>query len=277
MTYQTIYSVLDKTISHLEKCIQHPESGLQLFDSSLLTFPKGELILLGGSPSIGKTSFLINCLREFGLKRKRPSALICCNTIDAVEIGNRILSQKTGISFIKLRNGLLTVNDIELLEQRIPEIADSPIYISASPNISLNALESVAIKMHKVNNIEILLIDQFEYLAEICKSDSADTTAAVLTKLKTLALKLNIPVVITMQIENTKKGMEPGLHSFRSKMIIPQIADKVLLLHRTFNSQKKNFSSAKISLAKNQSEKTGELALKFYPSTGLFEPFKKTS
>lgn len=273
MTYQSIFNVLDKTISHLEKCIQHPESDLQLFDSSLLTFPKGELIILGGCHSIGKTSFLINCLREFGLKRKIPSTLVCCNTTDSVEIGNRILSQETGISFPKLRNGLLAANDIELLEQRIPKIADSPIYISDSPNISLNDLESVAIKMLEEKNIEILLIDQFEYLAEICKSDSVDTIAAVLTKLKALALKLNIPVVITMQIEKNKKGMEPDLHSFRKEMIIPQIADKVLLLHRTFNNQKKNFSSAKLSLAKNESGITGELALKFFPSTGLFEPY----
>ncbi len=273
MTYRTIYNVLDETISHLEKCIQNPESYLQLFDSSLLTFSKGELIILAGCHSIGKTSFLINCLHEFGITRKISSALVCCNTTDAVEIRNRILSQETGISFPKLRNGLLAANDIELLEQRIPKIADSPIYISDSPNISLNDLESVAIKMLEEKNIEILLIDQFEYLAEICKSDSVDTIAAVLTKLKALALKLNIPVVITMQIEKNKKGMEPDLHSFRKEMIIPQIADKVLLLHRTFNNQKKNFSSAKLSLAKNESGITGELALKFFPSTGLFEPY----
>lgn len=273
MTYRTIYNVLDETISHLEKCIQHPVSGLQLFESSLLTFPKGELILLGGCLSIGKTSFLINCLREFGLIRKISSALVCCNTTDAVEIGNRILSQETGISFIKLRNEFLTANDIELLEQRIPEIANSPIYISDTPNISLNDLESAAIKMLEEKNIEILLIDQLEYLAEICNSDSVDTTAVVLSMLKKLALKLNIPVVISMQIENNKKGMEPDLHSFRRKMIIPHIADKVLLLHRTFNNQKKNCSSAKLSLAKNESGKTGEIALKFYPSAGLFEPF----
>lgn len=273
MTYQSIFNVLDKTISHLEKCIQHPELELQLFDSSLLTFPKGELIILGGCPSTGKTSFLINCLREFGIKRKISSALVCCNTTDAVEIGNRILPQETGISFIKLRNGFLTANDIELLEQRIPEIANSPIYISDTPNISLNDLESAAIKMIEEKNIEILLIDQLEYLAEICNSDSVNTITAILTKLKALALKLNIPMVISMQIENKKKGMEPDLHSFRRKMIIPHIADKVLLLHRTFNSQKKNFSSAKISLAKNESGKTGEITLKFYPSAGLFEPF----
>ena len=167
----------------------------------------------------------------------------------------------------------LTANDIELLEQRIPEIANSPIYISDTPNISLNDLESAAIKMLEEKNIEILLIDQLEYLAEICNSDSVNTITAILTKLKALALKLNIPMVISMQIENKKKGMEPDLHSFRRKMIIPHIADKVLLLHRTFNSQKKNFSSAKISLAKNESGKTGEITLKFYPSAGLFEPF----
>ena len=147
MTYQSIFNVLDKTISHLEKCIQHPESDLQLFDSSLLTFPKGELIILGGCPSTGKTSFLINCLREFGITRKISSALVCCNTTDAVEIRNRILSQETGISFPKLRNGLLAANDIELLEQRIPKIADSPIYISDTLNISLNDLESDEKKM----------------------------------------------------------------------------------------------------------------------------------
>ena len=125
----------------------------------------------------------------------------------------------------------------------------------------------------KKKNIEILLIDQLEYLAEICNSDSVDTTVAVLSKLKNLALKLNIPVVITMQIEKNKKGMEPDLHSFRKEMIIPQIAYKVLLLHRTFNNQKKIFSSAKLSLAKNESGITGELALKFFPSTVLFEPY----
>lgn len=273
MTYRTIYNVLDETISHLEKCIQNPESYLQLFDSSLLTFSKGELIILAGCHSIGKTSFLINCLHEFGITRKISSALVCCNTTDAVEIRNRILSQETGISFIKLRNGFLTANDIELLEQRIPEIANSPIYISDTPNISLNDLESAAIKMLEEKNIEILLIDQLEYLAEICNSDSVDTTVAVLSKLKNLALKLNIPIVLSMQIENNKKGMEPDLHSFRQNMIIPHIADKVLLLHRTFNSQKKYFSSAKLSLAKNESGITGEIALKFYPSTVLFKPY----
>ena len=188
------------------------------------------------------------------------------NAVKVMEIIGKL--EEDALQFIDL-----TANDIELLEQRIPEIANSPIYISDTPNISLNDLESAAIKMLEEKNIEILLIDQLEYLAEICNSDSVNTITAILTKLKALALKLNIPMVISMQIENKKKGMEPDLHSFRRKMIIPHIADKVLLLHRTFNSQKKNFSSAKISLAKNESGKTGEITLKFYPSAGLFEPF----
>ncbi len=136
-----------------------------------------------------------------------------------------------------------------------------------------------------MNIYEILFIDGFEYLYEIAVSKSFCNNAQwaeqmapyydeiyfMMGNLKTLANKLQIPIILLVPIKQDSFWDEPTIKSFEDKLIIPKIADKVIFLHRDRVKDIDKWKTAKLIVAKNEHGTGGNMLIKFYCRTGEFK------
>ena len=240
---------------------------------SWLEFEKDELIVLGARPSIGKTAFILSLMSKLILDKKLSVGFIDPGLVDNTKIGFRLLAIDSGVPLAKIRSGMLKTQDVKKLQVSANKFFYSNFYLYNEPNVCFTDLKDTIINMTMEQHIQILFIDNFKYIREAVDADEKTLRTRLnylLSEFKHLAEELHIPIVIAMELPETKKNEEPSMKDFMKTMIIPEIADKVLFLHRNRLLDAPLSQDAKLILAKNNSGWTGEFDLKFYPLISKF-------
>ena len=235
-------------------------SCLNLYNNPYLCFNKSELIVLASRPSIGKTTLAINWGLDFAANQNTPVGIVTSGIPDAESLTLRLLALESKISPSKLRRNLLNENETEQIENATLKLSNLPIFISDLPNAKFEDIETAATEMVSKNNVKIIFVDGVEYLYEIVVSKSLcedaqcaeqmklyyDEIYSMLENFKNLACTLQIPVVLLVPIKRDIHGCEPNIYSFEDKLIIPKIADKVIMLHRERYKHSDKWAPAKL-------------------------------
>lgn len=259
-----------------------PNDSLIIYDNKQLYFEKGEFIILASRPSIGKTSLALNWVYDFAAKQNKPVGFITSGIPDSESLILRLIALESKISPAKLRTGLLNENDTELIVNATTKLCNHPIFLSDIPNAKFEDIETIATEMLNKEKIEILFIDGFEYFYEIAVSKSFCNNAQwseqmasyydeiyfMMENLKTLASKLQIPIILLVPIKQDTFCDEPTIKSFEDKLIIPRTADKVIFLHRDRVKDADKWQTAKLIVAKNEHGTGGDMLIRFCCRTG---------
>lgn len=241
----TIKEIVKSALDKIENILSPKQDGLYPYKDAWLNFQKGELCVLASPRCGGKTNLALNLIREFALMQGKPCGLFTCGTLDGAAIGSRLLVQESGVNFLSIKTGMMNIENFKNLEAAAKKLYDAPIFINETPNISLADFTVHATEMVQEKNAQIIFIDDLDSMFE-----------GDVNELKTLAKDLDIPIVAltTIPPDNVDR---PSLESFSSRLIVPRIADKVLLLHQ------KNL----LLCAKNSSGASGDMQLQFIPQT----------
>lgn len=284
--YEQLDKLLYKFLSSRKKYKNTPpKDSLIIYDNKQLCFEKGELIVLASRPSIGKTALALNWMYDFAANQNKPVGFITSGIPDSESLTMRILALASKINPAKLRCGLLNKNDTEQIEKAASKLSNLPIFISDIPNARFVDIETAANEMISKDNIEILFIDGFDYIYEIVVSRSFCENAQwaeqmepyyneiyfLMENIKTLAKKLQIPIVLLVPVKRDAYGDEPTIKSFEDKLIIPRIADKVIFLHRERINNDGEWQDAKLIVAKNSNGPCGDVIIRFCCKTGEFK------
>ena len=239
---------------------------------SWLELEKDDLIVLGARPCIGKTAFILSSISKL-LQKKYSVGLIVPGLVDNTNIAFRLLAIDSGVPLAKIRSGMLKVKDVQKIQAAAGELFYAGFYLYNEPNICFEDLKSTIISMAMEQHIQILFIDDFEYIKEAAEADEKSLRTRlmyILSELKRLAEELHIPIVITVNLPATKKNEEPEIKDFMKTLIIPEKADKVFFLHRDRLMEAKYYQDAKLILARSQNGNIGDFALRFYPHISKF-------
>lgn len=239
-----------------------------------LNFHKGDLIVFGARPSIGKTAFSLSLLNYLAVERKRPVGYISSGDVDFGRIGQRLISMESGVPYHKIRAGLLNVEDVRNIQNSASMIYDSPFYYYNKPNIMFAELELTARMMVENAGIQLIVIDSFEYLQEIVDAKEDEyrfDLEELLDNLKEMAKDLNIPIILLMDLPISENGLQPSLCDFKKYMVIPHKADMVLFLHRERCKDAENTPDCKLIISKNENGACFEIPTSFNPITACFE------
>lgn len=267
--YHSIKDSMLNTIEYVQSQYENEYADFLFTDFGNLKFHKGDLIILAGKTSIGKTSFAVCLLNKLAISNKKPIGIAMPGKMDSKELCLRLISMNSRISYHKFRSGMLSKDDFEKMKTITAPIYEAPVFTFRETNCHFEySLEDAAKQMHEQNNIRLLIVDDFDYMDEYL--NSPENLEKLLEKFKELAKELHIPIILVMNIPE-EEGMQPGLHSFRRNMIIPDKADMVLLLHRIYRAEENDFSSAELIVAKNEHGISQDIQLKFYPGIMKFE------
>jgi replicative DNA helicase len=287
--FRTIQEVLFKTQSDLEKLSQNKgeitglPTGFYGIDKVTSGLHPNELIIIAARPSMGKTALALNIATN-AVMNSNKSAAIFSLEMGAEQLATRMLSSIGQIDGYKLRTGRLEHSDWKRVNEAISRLADTKLYIDATPGITINEIRAKCRRLSSSEDgLSLVVIDYLQLISGQGKysSNRQQEVAEISRSLKTLAMELNVPVIALSQLSRNVDGREekrPILSDLRESGSIEQDADIVAFLYREdyYNNSKAiddNTSQSEFIIGKHRNGPTGTIDLIFRRNTSTFVNF----
>lgn len=270
-------------------------SGYESLDRLTQGWQKGNFIIIGARPSVGKTALSLNLILNAALQSRKTIAFFSLE-MDAESICRRLVSTAAKINSTALATGNLSADDWLALEVASKDLKATKIYIDDTSSQKLNDIRTKCKKLKASHpDLSAVFIDYLGLITTNVKLGEVSKSVEVgeiSRSLKALARELEVPIICLCQLSrsNEKGSRLPILSDLRDSGSIEQDADQVLFIHRDdYQKQVKAgegqpqqpavqesegpFDVAKptkIIVAKNRNGKTGQVDLHFLMNIGKF-------
>lgn len=238
-------------------------SGYSELDDYTRGFQKGELVIIGARPSVGKTAFAINIATNIAHK-KIPVAFFSLE-MTAEQIMGRLLTNRTGIdlktieslNYTKTRDnrggfiltpdksvtaGSTNIRDLSNFQNAVNSLAKDPLFINDNPGTNVRAIQGEVRKLQTSHpDLGLVIIDYLGLIQSAsAKTNSSDNrqnqVSDISRALKAMARDLKLPVIALSQlsrtVESRKDDHKPVMSDLRDSGSIEQDADKIMMLYR---------------------------------------------
>jgi len=278
-----IRSLLQKTIEDLlnseGKLITGLPTGYHKLDEITSGFQRGEMLILGARPSMGKTSCLLNIAEHMAVVERKPVAIFSLE-MSKEQLAQRLLSSHSRFNLRQMRRGMIAPEDWSRLQQAAGELEASPIFIDDSPTLTILQLRAKARRLQATHGIEAIFIDYLQLMTYAGRADNRQEQVTEISRgIKALARELNVPVVTAAQLNRgttERSGNRPRMSDLRESGSIEQDADVVMLLHNEdyYHRGESDYMPTKITeliVAKQRNGPTDTVKLTFLEEFTRFE------
>ena len=212
------------------------KTGFSDLDKKTAGFQKGDLIIVGARPAMGKTTFAQNLAYNIANINKK-GVLFFSMEMAANEIVDRIISDIADVDNWRMRTGNLSDEEFSRLGDALGEIDELPIYIDDTSAMTIAELRNKARRAMHDHDIGIVIVDYLQLMAgsDRYAGNRVQEVTEISRGLKVLARELEIPVVALAQLSRNVTGRDdprPVLSDLRESGSIEQDADLVMFLHR---------------------------------------------
>jgi len=236
----------------------------------------GELIVIAGRPSMGKSA-LSACIAEYvGVQEQKPVSIFSIE-MSKEQLVQRMLCSHARVELQKARSGFLTQSDWPKLVTAAGRLAEAPIYIDDSAALTALELRAKARRMKSRHNIELIIVDYLQLMTGSTNIENRQQEISEISRsLKALAKELNLPLIAVSQLSRAPEKREtfrPRLSDLRESGAIEQDADVVMLLFREeyYNPKETNKGIAEVIVAKQRNGPVGSQNLIFLSEYTKFE------
>jgi replicative DNA helicase len=253
-------------------------TGFRGLDEKTSGFQSGDLVVIAGRPSMGKTALALNIVRNAALETEEPSAIFSLE-MSKEQLSLRMLSAEARVDSSRMRGGFLSEADLARINRAAGALYDLPIYIDDSPAISALEIRAKARRMKMEKALGIIVIDYLQLMRGRGSAERRELEISEISRsLKALAKELHIPVIALSQLnrkveERTNK--RPVLSDLRESGAIEQDADVILFIYRdeVYNKEEdnRNKGMAELILAKQRNGPIGTVKLAFLEQYTRFE------
>jgi replicative DNA helicase len=246
-------------------------TGFADLDAMTTGLQKSDLILLAARPSIGKTSLALN-FAEHAAVREGKTVGVFSLEMSKEQLVLRMLSSVANIDSQRLRTGFLEEMDFTRLAPAMNALAEAPMYIDDTPNISTMELRTKARRLQAESGLDLVIVDYLQLMQSTVQSRDANRVQEVSDisrGLKGLARELQVPVVALSQLSRQaemRESKEPRLSDLRESGALEQDSDLVMFLWRDKDrgeNQDQEGEVVNLRLAKHRNGPTGETKLWF--------------
>ena len=210
------------------------ESGYKTLDKTLTGFNKGNLIVIGARPAMGKTNIALNFARNVTML-KGKTAVFFSLEMSKEEIAERLLAMDSGIENGKFRSGDLSKDEWKALGESIGRYSMINLYVDDTSDLTVPSLKS---RVRRIPGVDIIFIDYLGLLTSSTRKENrVQDISSITRELKIMAKDLGIPVVVCAQLNRGSaegRARKPVLTDLRESGSIEQDADVVLFLHRDY-------------------------------------------
>ena len=231
----------------------------------------GELVIVAGRPSMGKTAFSINIAENVALDSKLPVAIFSME-MGATQLAMRMLGSVGKLNQHDLRTGRLQDDDWGHLTHALGKLNDAPIYIDESAALTALEVRARARRLHRQNNgLGLIVVDYIQLMSSNvgkASENRATEISEISRSLKSLAKELHVPVVALSQLNRSleqRPNKRPVMSDLRESGAIEQDADLILFIYRdeVYNSDSADKGKAEIIIGKQRNGPIGKVELAF--------------
>ena len=285
---KNVVSDVKKQLEELAKLegLSGISTGFPSLDDYTSGWQKGDLIIIAARPGMGKTAFVLSMARNMAVDHKVPVAIFNLE-MTSDQLVKRLFAIETEIPASKFRSGKLSDMEWTLLNNKMSNISEAPLFINDSSMLSVFDLRSQARKLKRTHDIGIIIIDYLQLMTAQLNNKSGNREQEISTisrNLKSLAKELNIPIIALSQLSrkveerSDKTGHKrPQLSDLRESGAIEQDADIVSFIYRPeyykielWEDDTPTQNQAEFIIAKHRNGKTGEIKMRFDTEFGRF-------
>ena len=238
-----VKDILKDTIRNIEKLYEKKEhvtgvpTGFIDLDGMTAGFQKGDLIIVAGRPSMGKTAFALNLGQHAAMHadQKRGVAIFSLE-MSKEQLVTRLLCSESKIDASRLRTGHLLESDWARLMNGAGKLHDALIYIDDSPAISVLEMRAKCRRLKADKDIGMVIVDYLQLMRGGANSESRQQEISEISRsLKALAKELEIPVVALSQLNRgleSRTDKRPMMSDLRESGAIEQDADVIMFVYR---------------------------------------------
>jgi replicative DNA helicase len=232
----------------------------------------GDLIIVAGRPSMGKTAFALNIAEHVALNPSvRLPVAIFSMEMSASQLAMRMLSSLGRIDAHKLRTGRLGDEEWSNLTEAISRLNEASIHVDETP--ALNALEvrARARRMRReYSKLGLVIVDYLQLMSASSQGENRATEISEISRsLKALAKELEVPVIALSQLSRAveqRNDRRPLMSDLRESGAIEQDADVILFIYRdeVYSPDKEETKGrAEVIIGKQRNGPIGKVDLAF--------------
>ncbi len=229
---QNVYKDIE-LLSENGGAVTGAKTGFSGLDRMLIQMGKGDLVIVGARPGMGKTSFAMNI--AINVAKTKKAVAIFSLEMSGEQLVNRILSSEALIDSGRLRTGQLKDEDWINLAGVASELSGCDVYIDDTSAITTTEMKS---KLRRIPNLGLVVIDYIGLMQSTSNSDNrAQQVGEISRNLKIMAKDFGIPILCCAQLNRGTEqrggdAKKPTLADLRDSGSIEQDADIVLFLYR---------------------------------------------
>ncbi len=274
---QTVYMDLQHLSEHPNE-ISGVRTGFSDLDATLVQLGKGDLVLIGARPGMGKTSFAMNIAVQVA---KSSGKAVACFSLEmsAEQLALRMLSSEALVESKSLRSGEISPDEWQRIADTSVMLAGCDILIDDTTGISPTDMKA---KLRRVDNLGMVVIDYLQLMQSGRNIDNrVQEVGDISRNLKIMAKDLGVPVLCCAQLSRGPEGRtikKPMLSDLRDSGAIVQDADIVLFLYRDEYYKETDEAAAKaaantaeVIVAKNRHGSVGSVKMGW---NGQFTKFR---
>ena len=257
-------------------------TGFKDLDTKLQGIQNGDLIVVPGRPSMGKTSFAMNIAENVLLEKDNDGAvLIFSLEMPGEALTTRMLSGMSKLNQQNVRSGMLKDNELKLLLSEGERLKNLPLWIDDSSLLTPMELRAKARRLarQEENGLSLIVVDYLQLMQLPTSTENrVNQISEISRSLKSLAKELNVPVIALSQLNRAveqRPNKRPIMADLRDSGAIEQDADVILFIYRdeVYNEDSDQGNKAEIIIGKQRNGPIGTVNLTFLKEYTRFENF----
>jgi replicative DNA helicase len=277
----SIQAVLNETFDEIQQLIDTGgamtglTTGYVQLDQMTAGLGKGDLVIVAGRPSMGKTTFC-NCIVDHvGVKEKKAVVYF------SLEVGRQhlvrnMLCSRARVELQRVRRGDLANEDIQKLTEAADHLMEAPIFIDDSSATTVIQMRAKARRIKQRSGLSLVVVDYLQLMETGSAENRQQEIAQISRSLKGMARELEVPVIAISQLNrgvDSRENRVPRMSDLRESGALEQDADLILFLYREsqYNPTPENQREADVIIAKQRNGPTGRVPLHFFGHILRFE------
>lgn len=272
-----VRTLLPGVIDQIDDAYSNPDklrglaTGFADFDKMTGGLRPGDLVIVAGRPSMGKTTLAVNMAEYAALHQRqtRASVAIFSMEMPSEQVITRMLSSVGGVPLGNLRSGRISDDDWVRITSATSQLSEAKIFVDETPALTPTELRARARRVKREHGLDLIVVDYLQLMqVPGTKENRATEIAEISRGLKVLAKELSVPVIALSQLNRgveQRENKKPVMSDLRESGAIEQDADMILLIYREEvydrNTTKKGV--AEIDLVKHRNGEIGTFILTF--------------
>jgi replicative DNA helicase len=258
-------------------------TGFTRLDEMTAGLQKGDLIVIAGRPSMGKTTFALNIAENAAFGPKKAKVGVFSMEMSREQLAFRMVSSLGRVDQTHLRIGNVGDEEWTRITMAIEMMKSSNIHIDDTGALTPTEVRARARRLKREHGLDLIVLDYLQLMQVAgTKENRATEISEISRSLKALAKELAVPVIALSQLNRSveqRTDKKPVMSDLRESGAIEQDADVIMMIYReeVYDKNTTRKGIADIIITKQRNGEIGDIQLTFLGKYTKFENFAPES